>query len=412
MFERNPLVRNCCSLESLENRALFSASVNYVYISNLNPTAVSNGYGSIGIDQSNGESDANDGQSINLKRTKYTKGLGVHSPSDITFNLAGQYANFVSDVGIDHETGPNGSAVFEVYGDNDTLLFRSSTLRGNGSIKRVNVDVTGMQSLRLVVTDGGDGIDDDHADWAGARLIKASDSLDGPGDVTLFSPDSSGKLTGLSKLPFYGIGGFSDNGNLPSAGDYSYSINYGDGSALDTGTTQRLYFVNHTFAKSGTYIVTTTITSPDGHTGSGTNTVTIANPTYKYLSDLDTVAGSGEFSKDINAANDRPMKINGTKYTKGLGVEGDSELTFNLDAKSDWLIADVGIDDAAGASGSATFQVYTDNTLAFESGPMTGLDAFKKLKLNVHGIHTLKLVVLTTDDSDSTFADWAGIRVT
>lgn len=34
----------------------------------------------------------------------------------------------------------------------------------------ITADVTGAQVVRLVVTDGGDGIDSDHADWADAKL--------------------------------------------------------------------------------------------------------------------------------------------------------------------------------------------------------------------------------------------------
>ena len=32
-------------------------------------------------------------------------------------------------------------------------------------------DVTGATFLRLVVTDGGNGTDSDHADWAGPALV-------------------------------------------------------------------------------------------------------------------------------------------------------------------------------------------------------------------------------------------------
>ncbi len=38
----------------------------------------------------------------------------------------------------------------------------------------ISLDVSGKQTLTLVVTDGGDGATCDHADWAGARLTKAS----------------------------------------------------------------------------------------------------------------------------------------------------------------------------------------------------------------------------------------------
>jgi alpha-galactosidase len=34
----------------------------------------------------------------------------------------------------------------------------------------LTADVTGARLVRLVVTDAGDGIDSDHADWGDARL--------------------------------------------------------------------------------------------------------------------------------------------------------------------------------------------------------------------------------------------------
>lgn len=34
----------------------------------------------------------------------------------------------------------------------------------------ISGDVSGAKVVRLVVTDGGDGIDSDHADWAGLRI--------------------------------------------------------------------------------------------------------------------------------------------------------------------------------------------------------------------------------------------------
>jgi hypothetical protein len=44
--------------------------------------------------------------------------------------------------------------------------------RGAGSIAgtAVDVDVTGTNRLTLVVTDGGDSIEYDHADWADATI--------------------------------------------------------------------------------------------------------------------------------------------------------------------------------------------------------------------------------------------------
>jgi hypothetical protein len=37
--------------------------------------------------------------------------------------------------------------------------------------RSVNLDVTGRRELKLLVDAGGDSMDFDHADWAGARLV-------------------------------------------------------------------------------------------------------------------------------------------------------------------------------------------------------------------------------------------------
>ncbi|MFC5667702.1 NPCBM/NEW2 domain-containing protein [Kitasatospora misakiensis] len=63
----------------------------------------------------------------------YAKGLGVNAFSEIVYYLGGSCSTLRTDVGIDAEA------------------------QGRGS-------------LRLVVTDGGDGTTSDHADWAAPVL--------------------------------------------------------------------------------------------------------------------------------------------------------------------------------------------------------------------------------------------------
>ena len=43
-------------------------------------------------------------------------------------------------------------------------------MTGSSATKVATVDVTGKSQLTLVVTNGGDNSDFDHADWANARL--------------------------------------------------------------------------------------------------------------------------------------------------------------------------------------------------------------------------------------------------
>ena len=75
---------------------------------------------------------------------------------------------FQSDVGLDDEVGTNGSVVFQVYLDG-TKTYDSGAMTGATATKSINLDLTGKSELRLVVTNGGDNIDYDHADWADAR---------------------------------------------------------------------------------------------------------------------------------------------------------------------------------------------------------------------------------------------------
>ena len=49
----------------------------------------------------------------------------------------------------------------------------SGTLTGASAAKHLSADVSGGTMLRLVVTDAGDGINSDHADWGNATVTCA-----------------------------------------------------------------------------------------------------------------------------------------------------------------------------------------------------------------------------------------------
>lgn len=61
--------------------------------------------------------------------------------------------------------------VFQVSLDGN-VVYDSGTLTGASATKKVLVDVTGKQELRLLVGDADGDISYDHADWAGARVVK------------------------------------------------------------------------------------------------------------------------------------------------------------------------------------------------------------------------------------------------
>jgi hypothetical protein len=153
-----------------EASVAYPSPVVTTYLSDLTWTAMTNGWGSVEKDKSNGEQATGDGRTITLNAVTYNKGLGTHAGSSITYALNGNYTTFLSDIGVDDEVGNAGSVVFQVYLDN-VLSYTSSTLTGSSATQQVNLNVTGKQTLRLVVTDAGNGATSDHADWANARLL-------------------------------------------------------------------------------------------------------------------------------------------------------------------------------------------------------------------------------------------------
>jgi alpha-glucosidase len=58
---------------------------------------------------------------------------------------------------------------FEVIGDG-AVLARTGVLTRADPAQPIDVDVTGVETLTLRVTDGGDGINYDHGDWGDAQL--------------------------------------------------------------------------------------------------------------------------------------------------------------------------------------------------------------------------------------------------
>ncbi|MFD8599437.1 NPCBM/NEW2 domain-containing protein [Kitasatospora sp. NPDC059646] len=139
------------------------------YLSDLPFLAQVNGWGPAERDRSNGDWAAGDGHTLAVRGTTYGKGIGTNAPSDLTFHLGGTCKNLVTAVGIDDETSGNGSAVFRIYKDG-SLAADSGRLTGKDAAKKLTVDLTGATTLRLVVTDAGDGTSWDHADWADAKV--------------------------------------------------------------------------------------------------------------------------------------------------------------------------------------------------------------------------------------------------
>lgn len=112
-------------------------------------------------------------EAISIGDRAYQKGLGVFPLSEMLYRLGGRYSLFQADIGVDSAVPPGeGSVVFKLFLD-DVLAYDSGILRSGIAPVAVEMAVGGVESMKLVVEDGGDGSAHDYAVWADARLVPA-----------------------------------------------------------------------------------------------------------------------------------------------------------------------------------------------------------------------------------------------
>ncbi|MFF7366471.1 NPCBM/NEW2 domain-containing protein [Streptomyces tricolor] len=140
------------------------------YLGDLPWLSATSGWGPVERDTSNGESAAGDGGPLTIGGTVYAKGLGVHALSDVSFYTGRACEKVTADVGVDDEKGSKGTVAFEIWADG-TKAAATGVLTNALPAQPLTADVSGAEVVRLVVTDGADGVDSDHADWAEARLV-------------------------------------------------------------------------------------------------------------------------------------------------------------------------------------------------------------------------------------------------
>ncbi|WP_211293677.1 glycoside hydrolase family 97 catalytic domain-containing protein [Lentzea kentuckyensis] len=116
-----------------------------------------------------------EGRTLTTGGVRFGKGIGT-TPADDTFSL-GTCTRFDATVGVDDEVdgrvdraaGVGGSVVFAVIGDG-RVLYESALRRSVDPALPISVDLGGVKSLTLRVTDGGDGASLDNAVWGDARV--------------------------------------------------------------------------------------------------------------------------------------------------------------------------------------------------------------------------------------------------
>ncbi|MBM4154285.1 MAG: alpha-galactosidase [Lentisphaerae bacterium] len=113
-----------------------------------------------------------DANKLRIAGVEYAHGVGTHAESVMRVKLPGGPARFRAKVGVDDEVRANekGSVEFVLL-SGGKRLWTSGVVRLGAPAVPVDVDLSGAREVVLRVTDGGDGVDYDHADWAEAVFV-------------------------------------------------------------------------------------------------------------------------------------------------------------------------------------------------------------------------------------------------
>jgi hypothetical protein len=108
----------------------------------------------------------------------FLKGMGLHSAARLTFDLPEKTSKFAAELGIDDETGGQGSVVVRVLTDAGPgkwkPVFTSATIRGGDKPTPIEVDVSGAARITILVDYADHGDQQDHVDLLNARFVAAA----------------------------------------------------------------------------------------------------------------------------------------------------------------------------------------------------------------------------------------------
>jgi len=115
-----------------------------------------------------------DGKPLRLGQKTYSRGLAIHSKTELKYRLGGEFRRFQAMLGIDDEISRFGETTVRILGDRQELF--AADIRPRQTPIAVDLDVANVVELEIIVDFGPDkpGRDDigDRVHLADARLVK------------------------------------------------------------------------------------------------------------------------------------------------------------------------------------------------------------------------------------------------
>jgi hypothetical protein len=181
-----------CFLTCLAATAADNASARAISLDSLDLTTARTGWGEVRANK------AVDGNALSIGGRKFATGIGMHAEGGIHLALDGQASLFRAFVGVDDEVAPKvGSVEFSVTADGREI-WKSGIMKTGDAAKEISLPLQGVRSLQLLVGDGGDGINNDHADWAEATVVAT------PGSVKPFKGETTKRFSQPGRIRYDG----------------------------------------------------------------------------------------------------------------------------------------------------------------------------------------------------------------
>jgi len=111
------------------------------------------------------------GRPIRVDRRTYEQGIGVHSASTLTYELNGEFKQFVTHFGLDDDCGALADVTVEIRIDGEVRHRVENVVVGtlHGPVR---LDVTGANRLELIVHFGRHAAIQDRFNWVESALIR------------------------------------------------------------------------------------------------------------------------------------------------------------------------------------------------------------------------------------------------
>ncbi|MEQ8635105.1 NPCBM/NEW2 domain-containing protein [Gimesia maris] len=105
--------------------------------------------------------------------TEYFSGLGMHSASELRYQLDGKYSGFQTLVGLDEATTGRGDVDVLILVDQRIVFQKSLSEEQRRMVEVPRIDMTGAQELILKVEFGKNADMDDHVNWLRPVLLRS-----------------------------------------------------------------------------------------------------------------------------------------------------------------------------------------------------------------------------------------------